>query len=70
MSLIVDMDALSAAVERSLVGHVLDGMSLPADTRLLADVLGTLIYERKKSVDLSVFSVQVQQAFERNCGGE
>lgn len=67
MGLLVDMDALSVAVERSLEGHVLDGLSLPVDTRLLADILGVMIFERKKIVDLSTFDVQVQQAFERNC---
>lgn len=66
MNLFVDMDMVSEAIERSLDGCVLDGLSLPADTRLLADVLGLMIFERNKTVDLLAFDPQVRQAFERN----
>jgi sulfate adenylyltransferase subunit 1 (EFTu-like GTPase family) len=46
----ISIDDLSQAISSSMQGFQLDGISLPADARLLADVLGAMIYTKQQFV--------------------
>lgn len=48
----IHIDTLAKAISASMEGFKLDGLSLPPDTRLLADALGDMIYRKQTSIAL------------------
>lgn len=46
----IHIDTLAMVISASMEGFKLDGLSLPPDTRLLADALGDMLYRRQTSI--------------------
>lgn len=56
----IHIDTLAKVIFVSMEGFKLDGLSLPSDTRLLADVLGDMIYRKQTSIALDQLPANIQ----------
>jgi hypothetical protein len=56
----VHLDELEAAINRCRHECLTDNQILPPNLRMLAEVYGTMLYERAHSMDLRRFSPDVQ----------
>ncbi len=56
----IHIDTLAMAISASMEGFKLDGLSLPSDARLLADVLGDMIYRRQTSIESDQLPENIQ----------
>lgn len=69
MSAHISLDELAMVIQRSMVGFELDGISIPRDARIIADIFGEMLYYRQYAVELEALPEEVQNTIRKYLHG-
>lgn len=61
----ITMDRLASAIQESMSGFQLDGISLPKDARMMVDVLGEMRYFNRDMVEIETLPEETQETIRK-----
>lgn len=62
----LSLNMLAQAIEHSMIGFKLDGISLPPDARKMADVLGEMMYYKQDAVEIESLPEAMQDIIRKH----
>ena len=65
MGMAISMEKLAAAIQSSMEGFQLDGISLPKDARVMTDVLGEMMYYKQDAVDIESLPEETRETIRK-----